>query len=90
LTDGYVELLVKWAPKAKADAARQWLEKRGLTVTPAPAIPGAIVLGTNKQIEAALSVSLADAKPPTNLSIPEEMRDHIESITILKPPSYHL
>jgi hypothetical protein len=90
LADNYIELLVKWTPRAKADAARQWLEKQGLTVTAAKAIPGAIVLGTDKQIEEALSVSLGDVKPPTNLNIPEEMRDHIESITILKPPSYHL
>jgi hypothetical protein len=88
LADGYVELLVKWTPKAKADAARQWLEKRGLTVTATKAVPGAIVLGTDKQIEEALSVSLTDVKRPTNLNVPEEMRNHIESITILKPPSY--
>lgn len=90
MTDDYVELLVKWKPEAKADVARQWLENKGLTVTATNSIPGGIVLGTDKQIEEALSISLRDVKPPTHLNIPEEMRNHIESITLLKPPSYHL
>jgi hypothetical protein len=81
---------VKWKPHGDAGVARRWLEKYGFRVSEMRATPGAIVLGTDKQVEDAFVVSLKDVKPPSNLNVPNELRDQIESISILKPPSYQL
>jgi hypothetical protein len=85
--DEFIELFVKWKPSASIPAARQWFEQRNLTLTPMKA--GALLTGSKSQIEQAFAVSLDDTKPAGNLPIPQQLHDHVETITIMRPRSYH-
>jgi hypothetical protein len=87
LADDYIEVFVKWTPDASTDIARRWFERGGLTVTTMKS--GAVLLGTRDQIAKAFSVSLEKVEPPINLPVPAELRDHVESVTISRPRSFH-
>jgi hypothetical protein len=87
LADDYIELFVKWTPNAVSDDAHRWLERAGLVVTTMKS--GALLLGTRNQIEKAFSIALKDIVASASLPVPAELRDHVESITISKPRSYH-
>lgn len=50
---------------------------------------GAVLLGTTSQVEKAFSIALNANAPPASVPVPAELRDHVESITISKPRSYH-
>jgi hypothetical protein len=50
---------------------------------------GALLTGSKSQIEQAFAVSLDATQPAGNLPIPQKLHDHVETITIMRPRSYH-
>jgi len=87
MADDYIELFLKWTPSAATESARRWLERHGLTVMTMKS--GVLLSGTRNQIEKVFSVSLENIELPMNLPVPAELRDHVDSVTLPKPRSYH-
>lgn len=87
MADDYIEVFLKWTPRAVTHVVREWLEQHGLSV--ATMKSGVLLSGTRNQIERAFSVSLENIEPPVNLPVPVELRDHVDSVTVPKPRSYH-
>jgi hypothetical protein len=85
--DKFIELFVKWKPSASIPVARQWFEQRDLTMTAMKA--GALLTGSKAQIERAFAISLDDIQPVGNLPLPQQLRDHVETISLMRPRSYH-
>jgi hypothetical protein len=85
--DEFIELFIKWKPSASIAAARQWFEQRNLAVTPMKA--GALLSGSKSQIEQAFAVSMDAVPPKGNLPLPQELHDHVETISLMGPRSYH-
>jgi hypothetical protein len=83
----YIELFLKCRENGDTRAVNEWVRQHGLSA--ATMKSGLLLSGDRKQVEKAFSVSLEDIQPPTSLPVPEELRDHVESITVPRPRSYH-
>ena len=78
----YVEAILTRSKEemAKVEA---WLTDRSLQ--PIPMRAGLLATGTRDAFEAAFGVDLANATPPVQLEVPEELREAISSIVIPPP-----
>jgi hypothetical protein len=61
----------------------KWLTDRNLQ--PISMRAGLLATGTRDAFEAAFGVDLADAMPPVQLEVPQELREAISSIVIPPP-----
>jgi hypothetical protein len=79
----YVEAMLDIRNGASALPVKSWLDEHRLTWRPMSA--GLLMSGRQEDLEAAFGVSLEGAHPPVELPIPQELRDHVASITIPRP-----
>ena len=78
----YVEAIFTGS-KEETTQAEAWLTQRNLQ--PIPMRAGLLATGTRAAFEAAFGVDLANATPPVQLEVPEELREAISSIVIPPP-----
>src|ERR1051326_1004697 len=83
----YMELFLKWREKADTRTVDEWLRRHDLSA--ATMKSGLLLSGDRKQIEKVFAVSLDDIQPAASLPVPAELRDHVESIIVPRPRSYH-
>jgi hypothetical protein len=69
--------------KEEMTQVEEWLTHRSLQ--PIPMRAGLLATGTRAAFEAAFGVDLADATPPVQLEVPQELREAISSIVIPPP-----
>jgi hypothetical protein len=78
----YVEAILTGS-KEETTQVEAWLTHRNLQ--PIPMRAGLLATGTRDAFEAAFGVDLANATPPIQLEVPEELREAISSIVIPPP-----
>lgn len=69
--------------KEEMTQVEEWLTDRSLQ--PIPMQAGLLATGTRAAFEAAFGVDLANARPPVQLEVPQELREAISSIVIPPP-----
>jgi hypothetical protein len=84
LVDGsYVEAVLVWREGARSERVEQWLSRENLRWQEMRL--GLLVTGDRATFEAAFDIDLGTAQPPVRITVPAELRDDVESITIPPP-----
>ena len=87
MTDDFVQLFLKWSSAGEHPEVKAWLERNGLSSMPMK--QGLLVTGNRQRIEKAFAVSLENVQGPFELPIPEDLTQHVSSIALPRPRSYH-
>ena len=87
MAEDHLEIIVKCTPTGSAQTVRDRLEGRGISVMPMKS--GLLLAGSRGQIEKTLGVSLDAVDGPASLPVPADLRDHVASILLPGPFSYH-
>jgi hypothetical protein len=83
MSDDFLEAILIWNTNGPSEAVLQWLQKRGLRLTPMKA--GLLIAGTKAQFAATFSVGESSLVASSNIPVPEPLRNHVLSIGIPKP-----
>ena len=78
----YVQAILTGSKEATTQV-EAWLTHRNLQ--PIPMRAGLLATGTRDAFEAAFGIDLADATPPVQLEVPQELREAISSIVNTPP-----
>jgi hypothetical protein len=87
MAEDHLELIVKCTPTGSVQTVRAWLERRGLSVTPMKS--GFLLSGSRGEIEKSLGVPLDVGDGPATLAVPPDLKEHVASILLPGPRSYH-
>jgi hypothetical protein len=78
----HLEVVVELRPGADPDHAATWLRQQGLEVLP-------LVVGFLAAGDAATVAAAFRAEPKGQLPVPDELRAHVESVSIAPPKQLH-
>jgi len=83
----FVEATVELRDGTDTDALAQWCAGHGIDVLPMSA--GALLTGPTLRFEGAFGMSPIDRSRPVTLPVPQELRDTVQTVTVLPIPELH-